>query len=341
MQKNSIQEFRKNFYYYYHKNVMPTLLQFEKERKQWILIYRFLSFFILSAAIISGIYLYTLLGRLSLGLIVLLMALIIIYFSRKTFKKKFESKVKPLIMESLMKAFGNFHWTEKPLIKSSELFNAKIFGKFTKRNDDDNFYGKYNDVDIVINEMALYEYKDISAKYRNIYKEGEELFNPEYYVKSEMRKKYVQTFYGIVLKVPMNKNFTGETFVGSEELINPEKHDLEQVQLEDVEFNKIFSSFSTNQVEARYILTASFMERLKEISKEFKTKSIFAYQTVSAAFLNNTAYIAISSAGRDMFSICDFSKPLTNAEQYQKLFNDIISVISIIDTLKLDTKTNL
>lgn len=317
MHANRVLEFRKNFYNYYHKNVMPTLLKLEKERKKWILIYRIFAFLVLFGAIIAGIYLYMFLGSISSDLIVLFMAFIIIYFSRNTLKKKFERKVKPLIMESLMKAFGNFHWTEKPLISSSELFNAKIFGKFTKRNDDDNFYGKYNDFDIVINEMALYE-------------KGEKLFNPEF-----------QTFYGIVLKVPMNKNFTGETFVGSEELINPEKHGLEAVQLEDIEFNKIFSAFSTNQIEARYILTPSFMERMKEISKEFKTKSILAYQTVSAAFLNNTAYIAISSQGRDMFSICDFSKTLTNTAQYQKLFNDIISILSIIDTLKLDSKTNL
>ncbi len=59
------------------------------------------------------------------------------------------------------------------------------------------------------------------------------------------------------------------------------------VKLEDIDFSKDFSVFSTNQIEARTILTPTFMERMK------KLKEIFKSNHVDVAFFENIALFAI------------------------------------------------
>ena len=49
---------------------------------------------------------------------------------------------------------------------------------------------------------------------------------------------------------------------------------LEQVFLEDAEFNNNYNIYSDNQIESRFLLTPTFMERLKNIQAAFLVFSV-------------------------------------------------------------------
>ncbi|MFY0673422.1 MAG: DUF3137 domain-containing protein [Bacteroidia bacterium] len=103
----------------------------------------------------------------------------------------------------------------------------------------------------------------------------------------------VKVFSGLFAAIDFNKHLKGETFVYpdraektfgkfAQKLQKNSRGDL--VKLENNEFEKRFKVFSTDQVEARYILTPALMERLVEISKKLG-------DSISLSFINSHVYI--------------------------------------------------
>jgi len=100
-------------------------------------------------------------------------------------------------------------------------------------------------------------------------------------------------FTGIFIDASFNKSFTSKTFVLSKGyntfFQNMKRHiflNTEQVKLEDAQFENDFTVLSTDQVEARYILTPGFMQRLLDYKN--KTKKGLAF-----SFVENRLYCAI------------------------------------------------
>lgn len=83
-------------------------------------------------------------------------------------------------------------------------------------------------------------------------------------------------------------------FGGDKPVFNPKKYDrnLVETELEDVEFNEIFSVYSANEAETFYILTPQYMSLIKELYKKYNGDIRFK-------FSDNNMYIAID--GMDLF----------------------------------------
>jgi hypothetical protein len=100
---------------------------------------------------------------------------------------------------------------------------------------------------------------------------------------------------GIVFVADFNKNFNGVTVVRPKDFGSSigawfsknifSVGDKNIVELENDGFNKNFVTYSTDQVEARYILTPAMMERINDLNQHS------AY-TVSLSFINSSMYIA-------------------------------------------------
>lgn len=102
----------------------------------------------------------------------------------------------------------------------------------------------------------------------------------EYQVSSgdnRTEKKYETIFNGIFFIADFNKHIQGETFVipdYAERLLGKSGQNLQRswrgelVKLENPDFEKHFAVFSTNQVEARYILTPTMMEAIVNIREK-------------------------------------------------------------------------
>jgi hypothetical protein len=106
-----------------------------------------------------------------------------------------------------------------------------------------------------------------------------------------------------------------------------------KVCFEDEEFNKRYSVYATDQVEARYALTTAMMERLKNLSHYFKSKYI------RASFMFKKFVIAVQS-DKDLFRLASAWKE-TEPKDYQTMFLELISILKITDTLNLQNKTGL
>ena len=115
---------------------------------------------------------------------------------------------------------------------------------------------------------------------------------------------------------------------------NKKDEPLNKVTLEDPEFNKRFDVYSSDQIEARYLITPSFMERLNNLTTAFGTKK------VKCSFFDDKFMIAISTK-KDLFEIGKINKPLTDPENLETFYSELNSIYQMIDYFKLDEKTGL
>ncbi len=109
---------------------------------------------------------------------------------------------------------------------------------------------------------------------------------------------------------------------------------IETIKLEDVSFSKKFTVQSQDQIEARYLVTTAFMERLQNFQTIFGTKNI------KCAFLDDKIMFAISTK-KDFFELGDLFTPLTSSKYINKFYDEIISIYEMIDHFKLTQKTGL
>lgn len=152
-------------------------------------------------------------------------------------------------------------------------------------------------------------------------------------------KKCIQyaRFKGVVIELKMNKDFKGHTFFLNKSFkskkikINHKKY--ENIKLESVDFMNKYEVYSTDQVEARYILTTAMIDRLEHL------KLAFHANYIRGSFKDNKLILAIDT-GKDMFAMGNDFKE-SNLQTFRDLFNEIISIMKIIDQLKLDEKTGL
>jgi len=229
-------------------------------------------------------------------------------------KKSFEKKIKKVIMPTLMQAIPGFYWQEKPPVTSEDISAAKLFpnDKSCSKTFDDCFLGKYRGVEVLMSECS-YEIH---------------------------RNKHTYTvFNGVVIRMSMNKSFEGITVVRPKtvevtDCSDLKKAHLEQVVLEDKEFNDNFSIYSTDQIESRYLLTTAFMERLKNLTSAFVSLGTFC------SFHDKYIYLAPYTTG-DLFNLCSLTKPITNSKQFEILFDEFVSILQFVDHFKLDKKLGL
>ena len=144
-------------------------------------------------------------------------------------------------------------------------------------------------------------------------------------------------FRGVFIEFDMNKNFEGHTFVleraKTSNCIKFDHSKFEEVKLEDPEFMEKYKIYTTNQVEARYVLTTAFIERFKNMKVAFRAKYI------RAAFKDGKITIAID-AGRDLFQMANLNTD-TDSNTFVEIFNEIMSIRELINALKLNEKIGL
>ena len=142
-------------------------------------------------------------------------------------------------------------------------------------------------------------------------------------------------FKGVMIELDMPKSFLGHTFIyenalSAQALRNADKNGYQKILLEDVDFSKRYTIYSTNQTQARYILTPAFMERLKNISFAFNAKYL------RMSFQNNKM-ILLAATNKDLFMMASPFKD-SDKKTFDTLFDEIYSVLCLIDELKLNQR---
>jgi hypothetical protein len=105
--------------------------------------------------------------------------------------------------------------------------------------------------------------------------------------------------------------------------------DLKLVKLEDPQFEHEFVVYSQDQVEARYILSTSLMERIVE----FKTRT---RKDISLSFVGSKVFVAVPHA-EDMFEPRLF-RTLLDFEAIRQYFEDLNVGVEVVEDLNLNTR---
>ena len=99
--------------------------------------------------------------------------------------------------------------------------------------------------------------------------------------KGRTRTSYVTIFKGLLLIADFNKHFQGRTFVFpdvAESLLGNfgrlfqklgGRSETDLIRLEDPDFENAFAVYSTDEIEARYILSTAMMQRLLQMRERF------------------------------------------------------------------------
>lgn len=156
---------------------------------------------------------------------------------------------------------------------------------------------------------------------------------------SKGRKRRTTVFDGIAATIQMNKRFSGHTIVKEDRgkignwLIDS-FNKMEAVALEDPRFEDRFEVYSNDQVEARYLLTPAFMERLYAVSQAFDDAKL------RACFRDDQLYLLIPYHS-DLFEAASLSKTVLDTDGLRKVLGQIESLRGIIDVLKLNERLGL
>lgn len=159
--------------------------------------------------------------------------------------------------------------------------------------------------------------------------------------KGNRKVEYHTIFKGLFFIAEFNKNFKGETYVLPDlaqkafgnvvgnlfQSWNKGRGQL--VRMEDPEFEKNFVVYGTNQIEPRYILSTSLMDRINR----FKNR---VNRELYLSFINNRVYVAISYY-KDLFEPRLF-KSLLDFNVTQAYYEDLMLAAGIVEELNLNTR---
>lgn len=223
--------------------------------------------------------------------------------------------VKNGIMKDFTGFFKDFDYLFGNLVDAEKIRFSRLFGNYDRRYGDDYFEGKYKNVTMTISEEKLTQ------------------------IVRTRKSRHEQTvFDGVIVILSMNKKFKGQTVVKKDYGWLGNKFTcpsgLQRLRLEDPVFERKFEVYSDNQIEARYLLTTAFMERLLRLKQAFGGKKI------ECSFFDNQLMIAISTS-ENMFETSSFFHSAFDKKRMDRAFEQFCSVREIVDILKLNQQLGM
>jgi hypothetical protein len=306
---------------FYYKTLYPVLQELEADREK------------LKNKILKIGFVYTLIAILTTGFILknsLSFDLIafaafaflgggaLLYkFLIKDYTKEFKQKIiAPLISEldRNLLYFSEMH-VPSEFFTRSKLFTSQV----DRVGGNDYVSGKIDNIEIRFSDFhAEKKHKD-----------------------SKGRTTWSTIFQGLFIVSEFNKNFHGNTVVlpdtaqntfgdligGWLQSNNTMREDL--VKMDNVEFEKEFVVYATDQIEARYILSHSLMKKLLDFKKRSK-------QNIYVSFTNKNINLAIAY-NKDLFEPSIFHS-LLKYKIAMEYVQTLHLAIGIVEELKLNTK---
>lgn len=146
---------------------------------------------------------------------------------------------------------------------------------------------------------------------------------------SKGRTRYTTVFRGQLIRMQFPRDFLGVTIVRRDAGVfnvfgggEVDGRRLERVGLVS-EFEKVFEVWSSDQVEARYLLHPVMMARLIDLEKGLHAKRL------RCAFENGELLVAVE--GGNLFEPGDLFKPLVDPTRARRIVNEIAGVVRVMD----------
>ena len=307
---------------FYYKSLYPVLKELEDERKKvkekivkFGLFYTSITVFF--AYILKDIlfqdtnnFAFFIIGYFAIG-----------GFLYKSSIKDYTYEFKQRVIEPLIHAIDkDLQYSSKLHVEDYFVNGSGIFIQEIDKVDGNDFVkGKIDGINI--------EFSDIHAQKKHEDSKGHESWST--------------IFKGLFIVSEFNKNFRGKTIILPDtaqktfgDIIgnwlqsnNASRNEL--VKMDNVEFEKKFVVYATDQIEARYILTHSLMSRLLKFQKRTK-------HPIYVSFVAKNIHIAIEY-NKDLFEPSVFHSLLEYkvAMEYVKILH---LAIGVVQELKLNQK---
>ncbi|RZL45171.1 MAG: DUF3137 domain-containing protein [Pedobacter sp.] len=189
---------------------------------------------------------------------------------------------------------------------------------------------RYHSEDLVTGkiEKTSFYFAEVHAEYKT-----------ETQTKNGRQVSWHDILKGIVFTADFNKHFNGVTVIRPKDFGSSlgawfakniySFGDKNVVELENVTFNSNFVVYSTDQIEARYILTPALMEKIGELNQR-------STYTVSLSFINSNMYIAFP-LDKNYFEAPVF-KTLLRADLLDEDMSVLKFMYEIVHELDLNTR---
>lgn len=223
----------------------------------------------------------------------------------------------------------NYHASKR--VSNRRMKNAGLF--YLKHKDrvrgKDLIEGKLGATTFQFATLSLYERKDKPTRSKRH--------------RRRRKPKYKRKFKGFLFLADFNKHFSGHTLLRDKKLksfahlkrtirlfLNRllSKKQMDTIRLESKEFNDYFKTRTTNEFEARYILTPNFMEKLVEFTKK-------RHYPLDVSFQKE--YISMSVATKKSFYKPSIFKAM-EGNQIKDVYNILLFFLTIIEELNLNTR---
>jgi hypothetical protein len=317
----------REFESFFYNELLDKLSELEKERKRirfWVSLFILLS--ILAAITVIGFYGRS--GKFVASMVFMFILVIgVCLFSiwtlfSKGVSRNFVYRFKRMIIESII------HFIEPELVynpkshvtwldfQRSDLFRERI----DRYTGEDLVYGRYGETELRFSEIKAEKKLNISEQKKD--------------------DRWQTIFQGTFLIADFHKDFYGRTVIlpdFAEKIFGPAGQFFQSfrvnrgnlIKLENPDFEKSFVVYGSDQIESRYILSPSLMERILQYREKVGVPVLFS-------FVNSYIFVAIPSK-RNLFEP-NLLKNLTDFNCVKTYFEDLALLIGVVEDLNLNTR---
>ena len=322
---------------------------------------------VVTLVLFSG-FLLAMFGLLSsaIMLVFLFSSILAGYLSYLTIRN-FKRYIKANFMSKFLKCFKEIRRISDEnsarIFSTKELKASNLFSTFNTIKVDDAFKGNYNGVDYKITEIKLIQEgsKNSTTAFKGVILSVPSnktiKANTIIATKRDMNiRNYPTRIIASIILVPilicewfLSLKFSSDidnfiklivltiiTLIIICSFIEKQKS-MQTVKLESTNFEKRFNVFSKNQVEARYLLTPTFIEKFTRLYTAFGTNK--AKCSFYKDHTGNDRIMFAISTWKDLFEPGNLFTPV-NEPKYLFL-SDFTSIFNMIEFFKLDEKTKL
>ncbi len=277
----------------------------------------------IGAIIVAVMILFGVLGII-VGLVIAFIGgiiTLIILTSKKM--RKYKLAFKNGVVAEIVKVIdGSWHYNSESHIPLSDYHASKIFTRGVDRHKGDDYVKGTID-------KTTFEFSELHTEYKTTTTDS----------KGNRKTTWHTIFKGLFFLADFNKHLKGETLVlpdTAQKLFGKLGQSLQKmsgrgqlVKMENVEFEKEFVVYGSDQIEPRYILTPVMMEKMLELKRKYK-------HTMHFSFIGSRVYCGMSIS-KNMFEPRVFSSGV-RFEDVNEMYDYFSLIEVLIHEMNLNTR---
>lgn len=307
---------------FYDRELLPTLQQLESDRKKLISgVFKWIGIGIIPGVLLSLVFMNPEIVWIGVGAAIGIVVYLVLNL-RKI--REIRDRFKGEVIAKMIKSIGpDLTYNAGQCISQNNYHQSKLYlHSINRYKGDDLVSGVVGKTAIRFSELLTQN--ETTSRDSN----GRETKNVE------------TIFRGLFFVADFNKKFAGETIVlpdTAESLFGSfgtmfQKWNMSRdqlVKMEDVDFEKAFAVYSNDQVEARYILSTSLMQRILQFKEKTRSK-------IRLSFVGSEVFIAIPL--RENLFEAPFLSSMVKYELIEGFNKYLVLFIGIVEDLNLNTR---